>query len=109
MGELKGENGLRSTVFVRTARTDPGAAPARGEIGENHAAVVGPEKPVPGRLRMDHPARIAGSLERGPSGFHRGLSLERLLIERQIGVGLAEAFRSDRAEVPVGGDLLGGN
>src|SRR6187455_2834308 len=106
MGELKGENRFCTAVFVRASRSDPVAAAAGGKVAEHRAAVVGAEEPLPRRLGVREPARVAGGIPRGARGLDRGLRLERLLVERIVVVRLAEAAAADRAELPVGGGLL---
>src|SRR5688572_25758166 len=109
MGELKGQNRFCTTVFVRAAWSEPVTAAAGGEVAQHRAAVVGAEEPLPRRLGLLEPARVAGRGPRGPRGLDRRLRLERLLVERVVVVRLAEAAATDRAELPVGGGLLRGD
>ena len=78
-------------------------------VGESQDAVVGAEEPFPRSLGVLEPARVLGRGEGGPRGFDRGLGFERLLVERQVRVLLAEALGADRAEMALRGNLLLGD
>src|SRR5690606_19326979 len=107
MGQLKGENRLRSTVLIGPAWREPVAAAAGSDIAEGHTAVVGAEEPGPGTAGVLEPAIVASRRGSRLGGFDRGLRFERLLIERQVGVAaLAESFGADRPEMAFGRGLL---
>src|SRR6478735_10906167 len=107
--QLEGQDRFSPTILIRAARIDPVAAAAGGEIGHDHPAVVGAEEPAPRGERVLLPFRVALGAPGRSGGFDRRLRLERLLVERQAGMAVAEGLRAHGPEMPFGGDLLPGD
>lgn len=57
-GQMQGEDRLRPTVLVTTARIYAIAAAAIGQIGKYRAAIVRTEEPAPSAIGVRDPERV---------------------------------------------------
>ena len=96
--QLQCKDRFGPAIGIYTARCHPVAAASGYNIGQDHAAVVGTKEPRISRLGMLDPTLIRIERIGRSAGFDRGLSFERLLIERTLIVAMPKGFRPNRAE-----------
>ena len=106
-GDLEGECGLSSLVFIGPVVMQTVPATAGQGIVKGNAEIVAPEKPTESTLRLTPPEFIASDAEGVQTGGNHGLGLDWLLVEfRTMAVFPVESVVADRSEVPNRGLLL---
>mgnify|MGYP000387849999 CR=1 FL=1 len=106
MGQLEGQYRFRAAVEIDTARGHPIATAARNDVGQNLGAVIAAQEPAIGRFGMPQPTIVTGRAPRFGGGIDRGPRFQRLLVEREVFVRPTKRFRSYRAEMTLGRNLL---
>lgn len=77
IGEMEGEDRLRSTIQVGAAGVHPVEASSAGEVADHCAPVIRPEKPLPGRFAMRQPFSLAGGAISRSGRIDRGAADRR--------------------------------
>lgn len=106
VGKMKGEDRFRAAILVAAARRDAVAAPSGGKVRQDDPAVVAAEEPLVGGFGTVKPGRIMAGGKGDCGRLDSGLCFERLLIEGMRCAGMAEGFRSDRAQSATRAGLL---